>query len=235
MYILEGNIGVGKSTFIKLITNYFKDIIAIPEPKDNWASHDYGQSLLENFYKDFHRWSYTLETLAMFCRVKDHLREQNEPNKNRIMERSVYSGHYCFAKNGYAHGYQTPMEWQIYLQWVNFLVLKQCKPPKGFIYLQATPDTCFARVQKRNRKGEEALTLDYLTQIGYWHDKFLLEKEEIAPNLTSVPVLILDCNQDFMENPNLMKIHAEKVHTFMQETQTMPVSQTTSINNAAQT
>lgn len=219
MYILEGNIGVGKSTFLTLVEQYCPQLSAIPEPKENWATQATGQSLLGNFYQDPQRWAYTIETLAMICRVKDHLREQVNPNPNRIMERSVYSGHFCFAMNDNASGYLTNLEWDIYLKWVDFLVHRQCKPPLGFIYLRATPQVCFDRMKKRNRKGEEALSLDYMTKLGMWHEKFLFYKKGLPEHLKGVPVLVLDCNEDFVENRENTQKHLTKVAAFVRETQ----------------
>jgi len=219
MYILEGNIGVGKSTFLKLVEQHCPQICAIPEPVENWATQATGQSLLGNFYQDPNRWAYTLETLAMVCRVKDHLREQSNPNPYRIMERSVYSGHYCFAVNDNASGYFTSLEWDVYLKWVDFLVHKQCTPPLGFIYLRATPEICFERMKKRNRSGEESLSLDYMTKLGNWHEKFLFHQNGLPENIKRIPVLVLDCNQDFVENKERTREQLAKVDVFVRETQ----------------
>lgn len=78
MYIVEGNIGAGKSTFLKLISKRLSHITVVFEPLHNWQNKVYGQSVLANFYKDPRRWAYTMETLAMACRVQEHLREQNQ-------------------------------------------------------------------------------------------------------------------------------------------------------------
>jgi deoxyadenosine/deoxycytidine kinase len=220
MYLLEGNIGVGKSTFLSLIAQHCPEITVIQEPKENWATQDNGQSLLARFYADPQRWTYTIETLAMISRVKDHTREQQEKNPLRIMERSVYSGHYCFAKNGFANGHLSNMEWEIYSKWVEFLVQQKCHPPKGFIYLQAKPDICFARMQLRNRNGEEGLKLEYMQQIHDWHEKFLISKEGLFESLQKVPVLMLDCNADFANNPKQMQVHIEKINEFLKRTAT---------------
>lgn len=219
MYILEGNIGVGKSTFLELVEQHCPRMSVIREPVENWATHETGQSLLGNFYQDPQRWAYTLETLAMICRVKDHLREQANPNPNRIMERSVYSGHYCFAANDNASGYLKSLEWEVYLKWVDFLVHRQCNLPLGFIYLRATPDVCFERMKKRNRGGEESLSLDYMTKLGNWHEKFLVHQRDLPENIKKVPVLVLDCNQDFLENKERTREHLAKVDAFVWETQ----------------
>ncbi len=218
MYILEGNIGVGKSTFLELIKKHAPEIDIIPEPKDSWATGDYGKSLLANFYENRSRWAYSMETFTMACRVKEYAREQKNANPNRVMERSVYSGHFCFALNGHQDNMFNPIEWEIYLQWVNFLLRTTCTPPQGFIYLRAEPEVCFKRIQKRARWGEEGITLDYIKQIHFWHDRFLIEKKEIFSELKNVPVLVIDCNNDFVENHEAMNYHGEKVVQFLKQT-----------------
>lgn len=215
MYILEGNIGAGKSTLLSLIQQACQDIQVIQEPHDNWASQQFGQSLLGNFYQDPKRWSYTLETLAMVCRVRDHVRARQTQNPHYIMERSVYSGHYCFAQNDLASGFFTPLEWDIYSQWVDWLVHKACKTPHGFIYLRSNPEVCAERIKKRNRQGEDTIPLEYLDKIHYWHEKFLIQKEGLTQALQQTPVLVLDSNQDFVTHKESALALIEKIRIFM--------------------
>src|SRR3989337_1493014 len=99
MYILEGNIGAGKSTFLRLIKEHMPEIDVSFEPVHNWQKKVYGQSLLANFYQYPKRWAYTLETFAMICRVIEHLKDQSRCYQKKIIERSIYSGHYCFTLN----------------------------------------------------------------------------------------------------------------------------------------
>ena len=217
MYIVEGNIGVGKSTFLNLIQQNLPEVKILTEPKDNWTNQIYGQSLLENFYKSPQRWAYTLETLAMICRAKDHMREQ-ESSQNIVIERSIYSGHYCFAQNGYQCGFFSKIEWDIYNKWIDFLLQQKCLPPKGFIYLKANPDVCYKRIQKRNRISEKKITLSYIKQIDNWHEKFLTKKEGIFEDLRKVPVLELDCNQDFLDDENNKNKHMVRLKNFIEKT-----------------
>ena len=221
MYILEGNIGVGKSTFLTLLNKHLPQIETILEPVNNWNNEKYGQSLLGNFYKNPKRWAYTLETLAMISRSREHIKEQSKTNQNRIFERSVYSGHYCFAYNGHESGYFSQVEWEIYNQWVEFLLQQRCRVPIGFIYLKADPEVCYKRVQKRARGSEDSLSLDYMKKIDERHDAFLIKKQDIFEQLKSVPVLTLDCNEDFVKNTQNLEKHLTRLTTFLQETQLM--------------
>ena len=219
MYILEGNIGAGKSTFLNLLVKHMPQISVALEPLYNWQSTVYGQSLLANFYQNPKRWAYTLETLTMMCRVREHMEEQKNPNLNRIFERSIYSGHYCFALNGFESGFMSALEWQLYKQWLDFLVPGKCNPPLGFIYLHADPKICFERIKKRNRLAEKKLTLKYLKQIHEKHETFLIEKKNLFTHMNDIPVLVLDCNEEFEHNEMKFKEHIRAVERFLVSTQ----------------
>ncbi len=220
MYIVEGNIGAGKSTFLNLIQTYAPHISVVYEPLHNWQSQVYGQSILANFYEDPERWAYTMETLAMACRVQEHLKEQQNSNPFRLMERSIYSGHYVFATNDFHNNFLSEIEWAIYLQWFNFLVSGHCKPPHGFIYLKTDPEVAFERIQKRNRNSEKGISLPYIQQIHECHESFLVRKENVIPELLTVPVLIIDCNKEFETNRDQFAVHAESLEEFMLATHT---------------
>ena len=218
MYILEGNIGAGKSTFLKLIAQHMSDISIALEPLHNWQSAVYGQSLLTNFYQKPQRWAYTMETLAMMCRVQEHLKDQARSDSHLIVERSIYSGHYCFALNGYANGFMTELEWQMYTALFNFLIPNHCLPPQGFIYLKVDPTIAYERIKKRNRLAEKQITLKYLKQIDECHDQFLLQQHTMLPELKNVPVLVLDCNQEFEQNSSKFQEHGEQIRSFITAT-----------------
>ena len=219
MYILEGNNGIGKSTLLKLIQKNIPHIQAIQEPVDAWATeHNNEDSLLARFYADAPRWSYTMETYTMMARVQEHLRVQKMQQPFRIMERSLYSGHYCFARNGYEQGFMTETEWAIYNKWFNFLVPQKCQAPKGFIYIKSAPEVCFERSLKRSRKGEETVPLKYFEQMHDQHERYLLEKENVLDSLKEVPVLILDGNHEFASNSELQKNHFDKIQEFLLHT-----------------
>src|ERR1700738_951766 len=101
MYIVEGNIGAGKSTFLKLLGDALPALTVIFEPLHNWQTTDHGSSLLEQFYTQPQRWAYTIEMLTLLSRTQEHRKRQAAHAPLAIMERSIYSGHYCFGKNSY--------------------------------------------------------------------------------------------------------------------------------------
>lgn len=217
MYILEGNIGAGKSTFLRLIAEHLPEVAAVQEPVTNWQQTVYGQSLLTNFYEDPKRWAYTFELLTMICRVQAHLKERQQ-GQIKIAERSIYSGYYCFAHNSYAQGFMNDSEWQIYQQWFSMLIPHKCLPPRGFIYLRVSPEVAYERIRKRNRHAEKTLSFAYLKQIHRRHESFLIKKEGILPHLKKVPILTLDCNEDFEHTPANLHRLMHTIESFLHQT-----------------
>lgn len=213
MYILEGNIGVGKSTFLSMIEQLLPSLPVVPEPVNSWNQQVHGQSLLAQFYAEPVRWAYTLETFAMACRMREHQKDEQRGLRNYIVERSIYSGHYCFAKNDYLSGYMSEIEWQVYTQWAA-VVTRQCAVPAGFIYLKASPETLLERIKKRARAGEETISREYLEQIDARHDEFLIQKKDVAPAIAAVPVLVLDVNDNFEDSSERWQELVQQVQQF---------------------
>lgn len=225
MYILEGNIGAGKSTFLRLLSERIPTLRIRQEPVNNWQRQVYGQSLLTNFYQDPKRWAYTFETLTMICRVQEHLIEQESAHvTNVIVERSIYSGYYCFAKNSFMSGFLSPLEWHLYKEWFTMLTHSTCMAPRGFIYLSVDPEVAYERIKKRNRYAEKTLSLGYLKQIHTRHQEFLLQKLEVDASLQKTPVLVLDCNEEFEENAANFNRHATAVQDFFDSSFISPSS-----------
>jgi deoxyadenosine/deoxycytidine kinase len=214
VFLLEGNLGAGKSTLIKLIADYAPELTTVLEPVASWHNNNQSQSLLTHFYQDQARWAYTMEKATLLTRVKEYVKEQENLLSPKIMERSLYSGYYCFAKNGYLQGTLSEIEWNIYKNWFNFLVTSKCKKPSGFIYLYTNPETCYTRMHKRKRDGEDIVPLEYLTQIHQAHENFLRHKD-VMTELKTVPVLELNGTQDFSNNPEYIADFIQKIRIFI--------------------
>lgn len=178
MYIVEGTIGAGKSTFLKCMNQHLPEIMTVLEPLESWDSPEHGASLLHNFMQDSCRWAFTMETFTMMCRVREHVHYQDS-SELLLVERSVYSGHYVFALNGYRQGFMTEQEWAMYLQYFDYLIPTMCKRPSGFIYLQTTPEIAYERIKKRARNSEAMISFEYLQQLHTCHEDFLLHKKRV--------------------------------------------------------
>lgn len=211
--IVEGNIGAGKSTFLRLLDEALP-VHLVYEPSARWQDIQ-GENLLDYFYKDPHRWAYSFQTFAFVTRILE-LEQESKRTESPVvvLERSIYSDRYCFAKNAFELGFMTGLEWKLYQEWFTWLEQAYAKKPDAFIYLQTDPTVCYNRMQKRNRSEEAAVPLDYLSRMHAKHEQWLINRVDVHPSLHHIPTLVLDCNNDFEEHPALFQEHVNKIVAF---------------------
>jgi deoxyadenosine/deoxycytidine kinase len=205
--IVEGNIGAGKSTFLRLMEQHLM-IDPVFEPHTRWQHVGDGENLLEKFYTDIRRWAYTFQTYAFVTRILEQERQLKQCTTGiQVLERSVYSDRYCFAKNCYEMGVMQPLEWQLYCDWFSWLVDGYSIKPTGFIYLHTDPAVCYNRLRTRNRHEEAKVPLDYLVRLHRKHEDWLVDRKGVADYLQHVPVLVLSCNNDFEHDQSELNKH----------------------------
>ena len=119
------------------------------------------------------------------------------PYSTQVLERSVFSDRHCFAKNLFESGQMSSLEWTLYLEWFSWFLTDHVKKPDGFIYLQTNPQTCHKRLLKRERSEEKSVPLEYLEKLHEKHEGWLVRQESTDEYVKDVPVLILECDQEF--------------------------------------
>ncbi|XP_068133040.1 deoxyguanosine kinase, mitochondrial-like [Hyperolius riggenbachi] len=226
---VEGNIAVGKSTFLRLLSSSYPGWSLMEEPLKKWqhvssSSNQDMDNLLQLLYDNPARWSYTFQTLSCMGRFKsqvapfsEQLLKQLEPVQ--IFERSVYSDKFVFAKTLHELGHFNDIEWTLYQDWHMFLLQQfgDRAALDGILYLRASPEKCFERLEKRARKEEKTVTLDYLEKLHKQHENWLAAKSPDThfEYIRHIPVLMLDVNENFEDNPMFIKEHINKVKEFV--------------------
>ena len=116
---IEGNIGSGKSTLLKYLTRCYegeKDFVFLQEPVDAWDTikDAQGVTMLEKFYQDQNRYSFSFQMMAYISRLA-LLKKTCEENPNSIIvtERSLYTDKHVFAKMLYDAKYIEEVEYKI--------------------------------------------------------------------------------------------------------------------------
>jgi len=96
MILFEGNIAAGKSTVgRRLAESGLFDFIE--EPVGSWQK-DFAANLLDLFYKDPKRWSFTFQLAAFTTRAKTWTEVlAMTDHQNVVLERSIYCDRYVFA------------------------------------------------------------------------------------------------------------------------------------------
>jgi deoxyadenosine/deoxycytidine kinase len=176
---LEGNIGAGKTTFLKDLSRQCPDYTIVLEPVDEWTTKYGGDSILELFYADKTRWAFTFQNFAvqtLVTAVKKVLASGS--NTILVTERSALTSRYVFAQMLKDTGYMTELEWALYLR----MFEDYSFPLSGIIYLTTDPETSAQRIMERGRQGE-TVSLDYLKELDSRHKAWL--------DVTDIPLLRL--------------------------------------------
>tara|TARA_Y100000590_G_scaffold216493_1_gene245252 strand:+ start:370 stop:1092 length:723 start_codon:yes stop_codon:yes gene_type:complete len=212
IYAVDGNIGSGKSTFIeKLEKKYLEngyneeEIIFLREPVETWNTFvdESGNSILSKFYENQQKYSFSFQLMAYISRISQ-LRNviNNNPNCIIICERSVLTDRFVFAKMLYDMGKIEKICYDIYLKW--FDEFRQ--HITGFIYIRAEPKISLERIKKRNRVGEDPISLSYIEKCHKYHEEWLLCKNN---------VLILDGNVDKDVDNDIFNKWIDRVEKFI--------------------
>ena len=81
-----------------------------------------------------------------------------------VTERCLDTDYECFTKMLHAENNINQLEFTIYQQY--FSHLKSTSTPlSGIIHLTTDPGTCQDRIRQRQRDGESAISIDYLTKV----------------------------------------------------------------------
>ncbi|KAK3135495.1 hypothetical protein QOZ80_5BG0419670 [Eleusine coracana subsp. coracana] len=194
-FCVEGNISVGKSTFLQRIANEtieLRDLVEIvPEPVDKWQNVGPDHfNILDAFYAEPHRYAYTFQNYVFVTRVMQERESQSGIKPLRLMERSVFSDRMVFVRAVHEANWMNEMEISIYDSWFDPVV--SSLPgliPDGFIYLRASPDTCHKRMMHRKRSEEGGVTLEYLQGLHEKHESWLLPSKGSGSGVLSVSQL----------------------------------------------
>ena len=189
---IEGNIGSGKSTIMKFLKSTYNDnIIFVDEPVNEWQNIKVdGENALEIFYKDQKNNSFWFQILAYITRLRNLIETiKKYPNKIIIMERSIYTDKYVFAKMLYESKNIKEIEWITYNYW--FDTFKEQTNLNYILYVNTIPEICLNRIKKRNRLEESNIMIDYLQKC---HDKHKQWLEN-----TNVKILDIDGHQSIPE------------------------------------
>ena len=188
---IDGNIGSGKTTFMKILEEKFKDkYYFAKEPVDVWNTikdDETDENILEKFYKDPKRWGYTFQNLAFITRKQEMDKALASGKRIIFTERSIYTDYNIFCKSLYKSGNISDLEYKCYKLWFDYFKY----PDIYHIYINTNVNNCIDRINSRNRKGEHNIPEEYLKNLDHFHNDWLMNNSN---------VLVFNGNQDFKNN-----------------------------------
>jgi deoxyadenosine/deoxycytidine kinase len=218
---IDGGIASGKSTFCKILSKNWDDSEIVPEPVEMWKDlkNSDGKNMLDTFYTDIKRWSYTFQNVACITRMMK-MEEVFKTSSNRyiFLDRSLETDKNVFEKMLYDSGMINELEHQSYNLWCEFYwnyVRDYTKYKPIHIYLKCDAKICKQRIAKRGRYEEAEISLEYLEDLNKYHDAWLIDGPD------NENTIVIDCNEDFESNIEkqkemILKIR-EKVNQIINE------------------
>ena len=193
---IAGNIGSGKTTLTGLLARHFAWQAHYEEVDDN--------PYLDDFYNDMQRWSFNLQIYFLNSRFNNILNIKKS-DKTIIQDRTIYEDAYIFAPNLHSMGLMSTRDFENYFTLFN-LISSLIEPPDLVIYLKASVPTLVRQIEKRGRKYEDNIRLDYLRKLNERYDSWIE-----AYNLGKLMIIDVDTS-NFIDRPEDMSLVIDKVN-----------------------
>jgi len=198
---IEGNIGTGKTSFVKLLAEEYDAYSFFEEFSEN--------PFLPKFYEDPKKHAFPLE--LSFLAERYH-QLKNELNTHDIFHNTIISDYY-FVKSLIFAQINLPIdEFNLYKNLFD-IILQKLPKPNLFVYLYSDISRLQENIKGRGRVYENAISDDYLEQIHLGYFNFLNQQKDF-------PALIIDVtNLDFVNQ----KSNFDKILVYLNKSYTKGV------------
>lgn len=192
---VAGNIGVGKSTLVGLLSDRL-----------SWSPfyEPVGENpYLADFYADMTAWAFQSQIFFLTRRLLAHRALVDHPS-SAIQDRSVYEDAEVFAYNLFMQGNMAERDYRTYRDL--YLVLTQFLPPPDLVvYLRASVETLQERIAQRGRDYERQIEPEYLHQLNELYQSWI-------DTFTLCPVLTVPSDDlDYVAHDSHLNLIVEKI------------------------
>lgn len=160
---MAGNIGAGKTTAAKLISQKFGFELFDEPVIDN--------RFLKDYYRDMRRWSFTLQLEFLIKRVEHHELIHKVP-KSCIQDRTLYEDPEIFAKYLHGLGNMTDQELDLYFEYFQRLTRTIAHPDKVICFDVPKVEVLLERIKKRAREEEKGIQSTFLRGLNGYYATF---------------------------------------------------------------
>jgi len=160
---IAGNIGSGKTSLTRLLAKHYKWEAHYEDVEDN--------PYLVDFYDDMQRWSFNLQVYFLNSRFNQVL-DLRRSGKKVIQDRTIYEDAYIFAPNLHSMGLMSTRDFENYFTLFQ-LMSSLIQPPDMLIYLRASVPRLVEQIQKRGRKYENGIRIDYLKKLNERYEAWI--------------------------------------------------------------
>lgn len=169
---IAGNIGAGKSSLSRVLSEYYQWDVFYESVEDN--------PYLQDFYEDMQRWSFHLQVYFLSSRFK-HQRLIQESGRSIVQDRSIYEDAEIFAHNLYLMGMMSERDYENYVALFTIMT-SYLKPPDLLVFLKASVPTLVSHIQSRGRTFESSIRIDYLERLNELYEAWF-SRYDLGPKL----------------------------------------------------
>jgi deoxyadenosine/deoxycytidine kinase len=192
---IAGNIGVGKSTLTRLVSQRLKW-----EPFYEAVSEN---PYLVDFYQEMGRYAFHSQIFFLSRRLRHHRRLLDFPG-SVVQDRSVYEDAEIFAHALHLQGHISERDYSTYRELYEVLV-EFLPPPDLVVYLRASVPTLLKRIQQRGRAFELNMDPAYLAQLNELYEGWL-------ERFSQCPVLTVPSDDlDFVRSETHLQLIIDKI------------------------
>lgn len=198
---MAGNIGAGKTTAAKLISQTF-DLELFEEPViDN--------RFLAAYYANMKRWSFTLQLEFLIKRVQHH-ELISRVQKSSIQDRTLYEDPEVFAKYLHGLGHMEARELDLYFEYFERLHRELHRPDK-VICFTAKVEKLLERIKTRGRAEEGGIQDTFLEGLNGYYSAF----PSICESKYGLEVLRVDVSELDIRSGEGRQLLLDRVHDFL--------------------
>lgn len=169
---VAGNIGAGKSSLTRVLSDYFKWQAYFERVDDN--------PYLADFYNDMRRWSFNLQVYFLSSRFDNHQTIERAPH-SVIQDRTIYEDAEIFARNLFEMGLMDERDFDNY-QALFKMMTSYLKSPDLLIFLRASVPTLVGHIQTRGRAFESSIRIEYLDRLNRHYENWV-GRYDLGPKL----------------------------------------------------
>lgn len=169
---IAGNIGAGKSSLTRLLSNHFKWEAYFERVEDN--------PYLADFYADMRRWSFNLQVFFLSSRFNQQQEIENLPH-SVVQDRSIYEDAEIFARNLHDMALMSQRDYENYSELFKIMT-SYLTPPDLLVYLRASVPTLVEHIQSRGREFESNISIDYLKRLNELYEDWV-DRYHVGPKL----------------------------------------------------
>jgi 2-amino-4-hydroxy-6-hydroxymethyldihydropteridine diphosphokinase len=191
---IEGNIGAGKTSLSKMMSDEFNAKVVLERFADN--------PFLPKFYEDEERFAFPLEMSFLadrYQQLSDDLAQFD------LFKNLIVSDYYIFKSLIFAQVTLQKEEYALYRKMFD-IMYKEITKPDLYVYLYQNTDRLLRNIKKRGREYEQNISPDYLSKIHNGYSNFIKTQQDLN-------VLIIDVSElDFVNNPIDYQLIIDKIN-----------------------